>query len=277
MPKRPSSHVRGDIGQSGALHFLNRCGWACEIIKNDYGEDLLAQTKHGSAVDHSRVYLQVKSTADIARFNVRGKPTVRFDKEHILRWLRSADLVVLILWDTEADHGFFAIPSQVLSEWQLLGSSANEISITFRHKLTREQVRRIAWIARIAHYDRLIAHSWFLDDNAATSGDVTYDSETGLIAGEMLVLLDIFRRRRDDAVVVNPGFYLQYIAAKRSLRGKRPSTRWTREEIALLALLHWIQRKTGAGVPASVLRAGARMLAWTIAQLEKAAGAKHKR
>jgi len=47
------------------------CGFAAEVVHNDYGEDLFVQTKLSDVVDPHRMWIQVKGTEDISRFTTK--------------------------------------------------------------------------------------------------------------------------------------------------------------------------------------------------------------
>lgn len=68
MPKRPHSHRVADQAVNRVESIFVNCGWACDRIQHDYGEDLLIQTALKDEVDPHRIFVQVKRTTDIQRF-----------------------------------------------------------------------------------------------------------------------------------------------------------------------------------------------------------------
>ena len=86
-------------------------GHAAERVVNDYGEDLLVQTSYAGRMDASRLWFQVKGTASVDRYRLkRGGFSISVDLDHELRWSRSADLVVIVLWDVAENVGWYALP-----------------------------------------------------------------------------------------------------------------------------------------------------------------------
>lgn len=93
---------------------LIRAGHAVDRVQSDYGEDLLVQTAHAGQMDATRIWFQVKGTDKITRHRTAsGGLRARFPIHHVLRWVRSADAVLIALWDVSANEGWFADPYQI--------------------------------------------------------------------------------------------------------------------------------------------------------------------
>ena len=102
MPKRPHSHRVADQAVNRVESIFVNCGCACDRIQHDYGEDLLVQTALNDEVDPLRIFVQVKGTTDIQRFRNKGLAySLGVPKPLAQRWARSAELVVIVLWDVE--------------------------------------------------------------------------------------------------------------------------------------------------------------------------------
>ena len=104
MPIRSASHRIADRAVSAVTALCNRIGWACEVVVNDYGEDLLVQPTLADRVDNCRLWIQVKGTEDVARFETASGLSLPVSFDHAVRWTRSADLVVVALWDVSRDN-----------------------------------------------------------------------------------------------------------------------------------------------------------------------------
>jgi hypothetical protein len=134
-----------------------RQGHAVEVVKNDYGEDLLIQTAHAGQMDATRLWVQVKGVADSARLRTGGGwLRVGFPIGHVLRWIRTADPVFVVTWDLTRDEGWFAQPGTQIDELRL---NANKATIGLRfypeHLLDEKAADRLIWDARVTHYATL--------------------------------------------------------------------------------------------------------------------------
>lgn len=155
MPKRPSAHQIGDSAAAAVAALVARCGHAVERITNDYGEDLLVQTSHNGVMDSGRIWIQVKGTASVDRLRGSdGSPRLSFSMLHIVRWIRSSDPVVIVLWDVTGGRGWFARPEQVDKLRTLVQKSA---TIRFRDDTPFDEANfsRLVWGARIDHYQTM--------------------------------------------------------------------------------------------------------------------------
>ena len=159
MPKRTESHITGDIAASRVMQIFSECGWACESIEKDYGEDLLVQTSHDGDVDHFKIFIQVKGTKNIERFKSKKHGysiSVSFD--HALKWIRSLDLVVVVLYDIKKDYGLFSIPKWFIDQWDLYMLENKKSRLIFPEELAfnRKSAEKLRWIAWIDYYTTLL-------------------------------------------------------------------------------------------------------------------------
>jgi hypothetical protein len=175
MPQRPRSHVIADIAVSRVVAICNQLGWACETILKDYGEDLWIQTTIGDKVDHHRIWFQVKATDTLAKFERKdGKLVFRVDVNHALRWARCLDLVVFVLWDIQNDIGYWILPQDNLTDVDLMRTSHKSAKLVFdktRH-FTSISANKISWMARIDHYETLMAIQRHRLDQSANDSDI---------------------------------------------------------------------------------------------------------
>lgn len=180
-------------------------GHAPERVVNDYGEDLLVQTSHAGRMDASRLWFQVKGTVEIERFTLkRGGFSIPVDLDHELRWSRSADLVVIVLWDVEENVGWFALPDagrvdprEVLD----VGQHKRSVRLSEKNALTPSAVDRLAWESRLEHYRLLVlsARDQEAIRNLELDEEGSRDPQGRLprrvhIAVDFLILLDLLER-----------------------------------------------------------------------------------
>jgi hypothetical protein len=153
------------------MGIFSACGWACEVVHKDYGDDLFVQPSHKGVIDHNRIWVQVKGTQTLERFRSKKDDTYKFKLPigHALKWVRSADLVVFVLWDTRCQTGVWALPKEQFRGWDCYLKSASYVQLKLRRndKFDKSSAAKIGWLARIDHYSNLISHAQ-ADDYACT-------------------------------------------------------------------------------------------------------------
>jgi hypothetical protein len=195
MPRRPDSHVIADIAVGHVTEICNRCGWASEVVKKDYGEDLLVQPSFGGVVDHNRIWIQVKGTRSLDRFRTRSHGlSLMVSLDQALRWVRSAEMVIVVLWDVEREVGLWSIPQQDLHEWNLVAFKQRKTRLLFTEEKVFDvsSVARLGWRARMDHYANLLTraldedyqNSCLAEETQAVKGDS--QSRIPLIAFDFL-------------------------------------------------------------------------------------------
>ena len=160
MPQRPSSHIISDQALNRVMHVCNQCGWACEVVQKDYGEDLLVQTELDGNVDECRLWIQVKGTKNLSRYKTKKHGiSMKIAMDRALRWIRSADLVVVVLWDVTKNRGLWTLPRFTLDEvqWRVLQQQESRLFFRNNAVFNKNQGVRIGWIARVYHYTRLLS------------------------------------------------------------------------------------------------------------------------
>ncbi len=159
MPKRPAAHTIGDVAANRVAEIFLSCGWACETIKQDYGEDLLVQPTLNGELDHFRLWIQVKGTKNIARYRTRRFGlSMNIAANTVLKWIRSPELCVVVLWDLTNNTGLWSIPRDYADESKIYLEGAKTIRILFnkKQKLSKKSALKIGWRGRISHFNRLL-------------------------------------------------------------------------------------------------------------------------
>ena len=188
---------------SAVAAVITRAGHTAERVVSDYGEDLLVQTSHSGRMDASRLWFQVKGTEHVNRYRLkRGGFSVSVDLDHALRWSRSADLVVVTLWDVQAEVGWYALPGRQMDPREGLNLGQRQRALTFQEDatLTPEAVDLLAWQSRFDHYRLLILSVRNSELDHWLEGDPHPGrSERRVLVGlDLLLLLDLVRRRPAD-------------------------------------------------------------------------------
>src|SRR4051794_2272987 len=110
MPHFSPAHDVSERAVTAVQRTVAAAGFVSERVQNDYGEDLLVQTHIEGEIDPSRIWIQVKGTEKIARYRRKYGYAYPFPLGHLKKWSRSADPVVVVLWDVTSDVGWYAYP-----------------------------------------------------------------------------------------------------------------------------------------------------------------------
>ncbi|MFI8274152.1 DUF4365 domain-containing protein [Streptomyces sp. NPDC085929] len=158
MTHRPKQHQIASLAVAAVRRQWNLQGHAVDEIREDYGEDLLVQTCFEGRMDPARIWVQVKGTAKDCTTRL---PSVQIQARQILRWARTADLVVIVLWDTMKDQGWFALPQDEFDHIELSERGAKSIRLNLSRDLAfnPEAVASLAWAARIEHANRSVVYA----------------------------------------------------------------------------------------------------------------------
>jgi hypothetical protein len=183
LPQRPQSHVIGSRAAAAVAKVIADAGFAVETVVNDYGEDLLVQTAHAGQMDASRLWFQVKGTTNISRFR-RKDGTLRysFSFEQVGRWLRSADPVVVVLWDVAQSVGYRAMPMAQINAWERDVHNKRNAVLVFEPvpQFDTEEVRACAWVSRFYSCWRLLRMGDGLDQEIALAQEIEPESRPRL-------------------------------------------------------------------------------------------------
>jgi hypothetical protein len=191
MPKRPRQHITGDKASLTVQSVIAQAGCAVEAIRNDYGEDLLVQTSHAGEIDPSRLWIQVKGTHSINNYSRQsGGFAYRFPFKHAIKWVRSSDPVVVVLWDLDNDIGYFAKPAELIDESAHHESGRKTTTLLFSSADTfdAQSVTRLAWESRFERYRQLILTARdAMEDNEHDTA--AYEKSQLLMTGYVIDLL----------------------------------------------------------------------------------------
>ncbi len=243
MPKRPTQHVIADRAASAVSTVIADAGFAVETVQSDYGEDLLVQTSLNGEMDASRIWVQVKGTAQIAKYcSADGNWTYSVSVEHSRRWRRTADIVLIVLWDVKHGHGRYAI-SRNLDD----GAKSAVARFDPSQRFDTTAMVRIGWLARIGRYCDLLM-------TAKASGEFERELEgrpptkarermVGL-ACDLLCDLGALSKGADDRIRCDPDFRLTVIRRYEELAaGEQAGGREEVESTLDSAMTHAVMRR----------------------------------
>lgn len=116
-PRRPHSHMVGDVGQTEVALVFKRWGWTADEIASDYGEDLDCNI----FINHRRTELyfrcQVKSTTkdgQYIRFLKSGNISVSIETSLASFWLTSYYPVLLVIYIDDTREIYWENATQYL-------------------------------------------------------------------------------------------------------------------------------------------------------------------
>jgi hypothetical protein len=157
MPKQPRTHQLAAIAVSHVRILFEKAGFACDQTKADYGEDLVILPSLEGLVDPFRIYVQVKGIGKRQTVKLKdGRLILRLKKQHLWKWIRSPELVVVAVWLEKTGQVFFSLPTHMFTEWFLSQSPLQTIGVSFDNLLTEASISHIGWAARISNFNRML-------------------------------------------------------------------------------------------------------------------------
>ncbi|WP_107313129.1 DUF4365 domain-containing protein [Burkholderia metallica] len=273
MPEETHGTGEKAVNQVAGVFIDHRC--AVDSIKADYGEDLLIQPSFDGQVEHFKIWVQVKGTADIEKYRQASGEIVRYvDFAHMFKWLRSKELCILVFWNVDKKKGLFYLPKMELSEWDFYTQRKPSIRVVFNEEnvFSEETLPQLIWRARYEHYAMLVSHAI-----GRESFSVSEESKRHARSMYLSVLIDFLRQvdliireplaaeeEVDEEDVLEAGYKLRFcdkfrtrvVNACAELQKKYPEDDLTTiAQMALgLSLLVTLEERTGAfGVPPELL------------------------
>ncbi len=269
IPKE--SHVVGEkaANQVTGVFIENNC--AVNTIKADYGEDLLVQPSFDEGIEHFKIWVQVKGTADIEKYRQKNGEIVRhLEFAHIFKWLRSKELCVLVLWDVTKSEGLFFLPKDEVGEWEFYTKRKPNFRVVFNEEniLNKKTLPQLIWRARYEHYTMLASHAAMRESFAASG-----ESQRHAQSMRLSVIIDFLKQasiiirspiEEDELIeeddVLEAGYELKiceefrqrFFQACIAMKKEHPedSSQTTAESALALLLVVTLQERTGVfGLP----------------------------
>ncbi|REH42563.1 uncharacterized protein DUF4365 [Kutzneria buriramensis] len=231
-------------------------GAAVEEVRRDYGEDLLVQTRLNGRMDSSRIWVQVKGSASV-RLNSSGPLSVPVSSSLLLRWERTVDLVVVVLWDVVNRVGWYATPQEKFSQRDLLANLNGDMKL----EISRDKpfdlaaAEHLAWEARIklANIELQCALQSWQDSEGLNHGDAEYFKEKANATLQNF-LFDIGIRSSSGTIAESFMSELKAEAHRMPDGDVRRDVQAFAQELTLLAVMRTIhENSAGNGVPTTLL------------------------
>jgi Domain of unknown function (DUF4365) len=260
MPYRPIQHQLSAMAVAKVCGIWTSIGAAVEEIQQDYGEDLLVQTCLNGKMDASRIWVQVKGVQRAPRMkNPGGKAQIRVRADQALRWARSADIVVLVLWDVENNVGWYSMPGLSNLHAELIAKDRQNIQLTVHsdNLFDTNAARDVAWVARQEHLAK------FVRDMRVSEIETQDEPDDGRWAHEaiveatvdMMIDLGILKKvpgeklDKGRVIVITQAFHELFLAeAGKRVPGNADEIDDFLMEAALVSLLSWGGNITKVGI-----------------------------
>lgn len=158
MPRIVDSHLLGNQAVTEVQSILARAGVLSEIVKNDYGEDLLVQTHENGDADPFHIFIQVKGTARLNRSR-DGALIYRFGIEHLFRWVSQIGSTLICVFDAKSKVTYAIDPKMHFTLWDLstTRSRTKAVRLSEENVFSAESAKGVVWRARIQYYSNLLA------------------------------------------------------------------------------------------------------------------------
>lgn len=134
------------------------------------------------------------------RFRAKGLTySVPVPRASALRWARSAELFVFVLWDVVRDRGLWtsSLEFPLEQEWQLSHRQSVGIKIRRTSPFNETQALKLGWLARIRHWDHLLAQALIFgvpNDEGKEVDEPAFDSTANWIGLDFLSQIDVLEK-----------------------------------------------------------------------------------
>lgn len=150
MALRTTSHVIGDVGHLTMRMMFAQAGYATGDVSPDYGEDFVVFCDDGGIIEPFKIYVQAKTTN-----SKKPRWSMRIPSLTVRNWVLSNDLTVVMRLSLRDRKVKFAIPEEDISYWSLVQKAGDAVNIICDRTFLSNTAERLAWKARIRHYDRI--------------------------------------------------------------------------------------------------------------------------
>ncbi|MBW0114174.1 hypothetical protein [Pseudonocardia abyssalis] len=193
---RPRKDANRQIGHLAEVSVMKVCALAdyiSSINNEDFGEDLLVQTCIEQEMDDSKIWIQVKGFKGTSLRDSASPKAVAISNGHLARWVKSADLAVIVRWDVTNDCGWYLIPdgSDYSKRIPVDKSGTQTIKFDKRQAFDIPAVKILAWKTRFRHAMRNIATISHLKSLGELDGKETLDLQHELYDRLAQIAFDI--------------------------------------------------------------------------------------
>ncbi len=253
MPTRPINHQTADEALTAVERLFTECGCATQRVYPDYGEDLVVQPSLNGTIDPNRIWVQVKGTRDRDRFRVKDGYRLRVSTETALKWARSSDTVVAVLWDVVEKTGVWAIPADQIEDWDLIFDRPNTLGLFLPdEEFNLQAAEDCIWDARLRHYSNLLLLSEAVAAfNAGVEPDEEVSSLWPVVAFDFLRMVGFFEEGDEPVTQQLLGDYLG--AAERLAREEGVEKHEARATIAMLMVAAKVEKVSERPFPGPLI------------------------
>lgn len=116
--QRTRTHIIADLSVNHIEYYALKCGFSVERIEADYGYDLqLYSYNDAGELENGLIYLQLKATDHIERYQRAIKLAYPFESAHLNLWIDEPMPVILVLFDVQSERAYW-VYLQALMEAQ---------------------------------------------------------------------------------------------------------------------------------------------------------------
>jgi len=106
--RRTREHIIADLSVNHVEYFALKCGFSVERIEADYGYDLQIYCYDDNGeFENGVIYLQLKSTDNIAKYRRTSGYSYSFESEHLEIWINEPMPVIIVLFDAVNEKGYW--------------------------------------------------------------------------------------------------------------------------------------------------------------------------
>ncbi len=237
---------------------LNEAGAVAEVIKNDFGEDLIVQTQIDETADSFSILVQVKGSSlkigkdDLFRFRV--------SVDHLLRWVSHYQPVLVCIYNDDTGNIYSFLPRDRFSLWKLATTKSQTLTVSLGEGdlFSAENAKSFIWDCRLDYYNRMLAWYEHVQSdlkafNVVKSGKKIreLEKEKGVVAMDFLKSIGLVVGDTLDAEYVNSVRTCAINFAKRNSEDKKD--KMALSHVFLLCLLAHVNRKIGRGLPLTLM------------------------
>jgi hypothetical protein len=130
--QRARSHIIADLSVNHVEYFALKCGFSVERIKeSDYGYDLQIYTyNENGEIENGAVYLQLKATDNIERYEREGNFSYSLERAHLEIWLNEPMPVLLMLFDVQNEVAYWVYLQAYFEQSGISLESINQKTLT---------------------------------------------------------------------------------------------------------------------------------------------------
>ncbi len=154
MAKRSENHKLGDLGEQKVRLVFAEAGFAVSEISPDYGEGFFVFGEDKGVIEPFKIYVQVKASGKEDKYI--SDWTIYEDCLTVRNWIMENSLTVIIRYNERSGVYKYCIPEDEIEYWEIPFSEGGNVAIKCSENFDIDAARKLMWIARIRHYDRVV-------------------------------------------------------------------------------------------------------------------------